>query len=191
VKRARWYAHPTAVIDPGARIGAGTRIWHFTHVSASARVGARCVIGQNCYIDRETAIGAGCKLQNNVSIYKGVTLDRDVFCGPSCVFTNVVNPRAHVERKDEFRPTRVGRGATIGANATILCGVTIGPYAFVAAGAVVTCDVPPHALVVGAPARLRGWACACGETWRTGAPLACPRCRNRYRVRNGRLIRAR
>jgi UDP-2-acetamido-3-amino-2,3-dideoxy-glucuronate N-acetyltransferase len=163
------------VIDGGATVGAGTKIWHFCHVMAGARVGARCVLGQNVFVADGAALGDGCRVQNNVSIYDGVELAADVFVGPSAVFTNVKNPRAAVSRKGAFVATRVGRGATIGANATIVCGVTIGEYAFVGAGAVVTRDVPAHAIVTGVPARRTGWACACGEAAkrRLGVCSAC------------------
>ena len=157
------WAHPTAVVDAGARVGAGTKVWHFCHVMAGARVGARCVLGQNVFIAAGAVVGDGCHVQNNVSVYDGVVLEDDVFVGPSAVFTNVKTPRAAVSRKHAFVATRVGRGATIGANATIVCGVTIGVYALVGAGAVVTHDVPDHALVAGVPARRTGWACRCGE----------------------------
>ncbi|MEZ4364713.1 MAG: acyltransferase [Kofleriaceae bacterium] len=177
-------AHPSAIVDDGAQIGDDTRLWHFVHVTATARIGARCVVGQGCYVGAVT-IGDGCRIQNQVSLYDGVTLADDVFLGPSCVFTNVRTPRAHVARKAEFAPTRVERGATIGANATIVCGVTIGAYALVGAGAVVTRDVAPHAVVVGTPARPRGWACACGEV--LPATLACARCDARYQLDDGRL----
>jgi UDP-2-acetamido-3-amino-2,3-dideoxy-glucuronate N-acetyltransferase len=155
--------HPTAVVDDGAQIGAGTRVWHFVHVMPGAVIGERCVIGQGCFIGN-VRIGAGCRIQNNVSIYDGVTLEDDVFVGPSCVFTNVLHPRANVERKSEFAPTLVRRGASLGANATIVAGVTIGRHALVGAGAVIIEDVPDHAIVVGNPARRIGWACPCGET---------------------------
>ena len=170
--------HPTAVVDPGAAIGDGTRIWHFCHIMSSAVIGANCNIGQNVYVDADVTIGSGCKIQNNVSIYKGVTLEDDVFCGPSMVFTNVFNPRAAIRRMDEARPTLVKRGASLGANCTIVCGVTIGRYAFVGAGAVVTKDVPDHALAHGNPAKVRGWVCACGEKLDDG--LTCPECRCAY-----------
>ena len=173
------FIHPTAVIDGAPAIGDDTKIWHFAHISAGATIGARCAIGHACYIG-EVAIGDGCRIQNFVSLYAGVTLEADVFLGPSCVFTNVTHPRAHVSRKDEFAPTRVRRGATIGANATIVCGVTIGEHAMIGAGAVVTRDVPAYALVVGTPARRVGWACECGETVSQGptAPeqLVCEAC---------------
>lgn len=151
------YRHPTAVIDEPAFLGEGCAVWHFVHVSAEAHVGAGTSLGQNVFVAPKVRIGAGCKIQNNVSIYAGVTLEDDVFCGPSCVFTNVTNPRAAISRKDRFEATLVRRGATIGANATIVCGVTIGAHAFVAAGAVVTRSVVDFALVAGVPARRVGW----------------------------------
>jgi UDP-2-acetamido-3-amino-2,3-dideoxy-glucuronate N-acetyltransferase len=157
------FIHESSYVDEGAVVGAGTKIWHFCHVMPGAVIGERCNLGQNVVVMPGTRIGNNVKIQNNVSIYEGVELDDDVFCGPSMVFTNVMNPRSHVSRKHDYRKTRVGRGATIGANATIVCGVTLGPYAFVAAGAVVTKDVPPYALVAGVPARQIGWACQCGE----------------------------
>lgn len=155
--------HPTAVVDPGAEVGAGSRVWHFVHVCAGARVGADVVLGQNVYVGPGVVVGDGSRVQNNVSLYDGVTLEGEVFVGPSAVFTNVRHPRAHVSRKDAFEPTHVGRRASIGANATIVCGSRIGPRAFVAAGAVVTRDVPPGVLVMGAPARAVGLVCGCGE----------------------------
>lgn len=175
-------AHPSAVIDEGARIGAGTRVWHFCHIMGSASIGADCNIGQNVYIDADVVIGNRCKLQNNVSVYKYVTLEDEVFCGPSMVFTNVFNPRAHIRRMDKARPTLIKRGASLGANCTIVCGVTVGRYAFVGAGAVVTRDVPDHALVFGSPARVRGWVCQCGE--KLNAALVCDACGLDY-VRHG------
>jgi UDP-2-acetamido-3-amino-2,3-dideoxy-glucuronate N-acetyltransferase len=159
---AGYFTHPSAVVDPGATIGAGTKIWHFVHVSGGARIGRDVVVGQGCFVANVT-IGDGVRIQNNVSIYDGVELEDHVFVGPSAVFTNVINPRSEVSRKHEYKATRVGRGASIGANATIVCGVTIGAYAFVGAGAVVTHDVEPHAVVVGVPARALGWMCTCGE----------------------------
>jgi UDP-2-acetamido-3-amino-2,3-dideoxy-glucuronate N-acetyltransferase len=158
------FIHPTAVVDSGAQIGVGTKIWHFCHVMPGARIGARSVLGQNVYVAGTAVIGDGCKIQNNVSVFDGVELDADVFVGPSVVFTNVKTPRAFISRRSEWEPTRVARGATIGANATIVCGVTLGPYCLIAAGAVVTGDVPAHALVAGVPARQRGWVCRCGVT---------------------------
>ncbi|MDL2207842.1 N-acetyltransferase [Desulfovibrio sp. OttesenSCG-928-M16] len=184
---ADYQAHPSAVIDQGARIGNHTRIWHFCHIMASAVIGEGCNIGQNVYVDADVIIGNRCKIQNNVSVYKGVILEDEVFCGPSMVFTNVFNPRAHIRRMDEARPTLVKQGASLGANCTVVCGVTIGRYAFVGAGAVVTRDVPAHALVFGAPARVRGWVCACGE--KLDAGLSCPACGERYREAENGLVR--
>jgi UDP-2-acetamido-3-amino-2,3-dideoxy-glucuronate N-acetyltransferase len=166
------YVHPSAFVDEGARLGAGTKVWHFCHVMPGAVIGARCSLGQNVVVMNGVRIGDNVKIQNNVSVYEGVELEDDVFCGPSMVFTNVINPRSHVSRKHEYRPTRVRRGASIGANATIVCGVTLGEYAFVGAGSVVTRDVPAYALVVGVPARHVGWMCQCGE--RLPLPVATP-----------------
>lgn len=176
------FVHSTAIVDDGVDLGEEARIWHFCHVSEGARIGARSTIGQNAFIGRGVRIGAGVKVQNNVSIYEGVEIDDDVFLGPSCVFTNIVNPRAFIERKAEFRPTRVGRGATIGANATIVCGNTIGPYALVGAGAVVTRDVPAYALVLGSPARRVGWTCRCGVRLPDAPRPRCPSCGEGYLV---------
>ncbi len=157
-----YFVHESSFIDEPCEIGEGTKIWHFCHVMKNSRIGERCNIGQNVVISPEVTIGNNVKIQNNVSVYTGVILEDDVFCGPSMVFTNVVNPRSHVSRKDEYRETRVKQGASIGANATVVCGHTIGRYAFIGAGAVVTKDVPDYALVVGNPGRLKGWVCACG-----------------------------
>lgn len=185
--------HPSATIDPGCTIGRGTRIWHYTHVMAGARIGEDCSLGQNVFVGRDVTIGRNAKIQNNVSLYEGVVLEDDVFCGPSMVFTNVINPRSHVSRKSEFRTTRVGRGATIGANATVLCGHTIGRYAFIGAGAVVTRDVPDYALVVGNPGRVSGWMCHCGVKLAPGstppAQASCAACGSRYRLDGDRLVR--
>jgi len=178
----KYWAHPTAVVEAPADIGAGTKIWHFCHVMPGARIGAGCVLGQNVFVGGRAALGDGCHIQNNVSIYDGVTLAAEVFVGPSAVFTNVRTPRALVDRKQAFAPTLVGRGATIGANATILCGTTVGECALVGAGAVVTRDVAPFALVTGVPARRVGWACRCGVPLpraRRG-PLSCADCGARY-----------
>ncbi len=172
--------HESSYIDEGATIGAGTKIWHFVHILSGTIIGRNVAIGQNVMVGPRVVIGDGCKVQNNVSLYEGVELEMDVFCGPSCVFTNVINPRAAVSRKAEFRKTLVKRGATIGANATILCGITIGEYAFVGAGAVVTRDVPAHALVVGNPARRVGWMSRAGE--KLDHDLICPRTGERYRL---------
>lgn len=156
-------AHSTAIVDDGAQVGAGTRIWHWVHVSGQARIGERCSLGQNVYIGNDVCIGHNVKIQNNVSVYDAVTLEDDVFCGPSMVFTNVFNPRSAVTRKDEYRRTLVKRGATLGANCTIVCGVTVGEYAFVGAGAVINRNVPAFALMVGVPARQMGWMSRFGE----------------------------
>ncbi len=155
--------HPTAIVDDGAQIGEGTRVWHWVHVSAGARIGSGCALGQNVYVGNDVTIGDNVRIQNNVSVYDAVTLEDDVFCGPSMVFTNVYNPRSAVSRKDEYRRTRVRRGATLGANCTIVCGVTVGEHAFVGAGAVINRDVKPFALMVGVPARQVGWMSAHGE----------------------------
>jgi UDP-2-acetamido-3-amino-2,3-dideoxy-glucuronate N-acetyltransferase len=173
----RFWAHPTAIIDRGARVGTGSKIWHFCHVMAGATIGSDCVLGQNVFVASGASVGDRCKLQNNVSIYQGVVLADDVFVGPSAVFTNVRNPRATVDRRRQFEATRVERGVTIGANATIVCGVRLGEYAFIAAGAVVSANVAPHALMAGVPARRRGWICSCGETRGSAAAIRrCPRC---------------
>jgi len=180
------FVHESSYVDEGCEIGAGTKIWHFSHVMTGARIGRRCNIGQNVVVSPHVVIGDNVKIQNNVSIYTGVILEDDVFCGPSMVFTNVVNPRSHVPRKDEYRETRVQQGASIGANATIVCGHTIGRFAFIGAGAVVTRDVPDYALVVGNPARISGWMCACGVKLAAGAKppaqATCQSCGSRYQV---------
>jgi UDP-2-acetamido-3-amino-2,3-dideoxy-glucuronate N-acetyltransferase len=159
---ADYFVHESSYVDEGAVIGAGSKIWHFSHVMPGAVIGERCNLGQNVVVMPKTRLGNDVKVQNNVSIYEGVTLEDDVFCGPSCVFTNVINPRSHVSRKAEYKPTLVRRGATIGANATIVCGVTLGEYAFIGAGAVITSDVAAYGLMVGVPARRIGWMCQCG-----------------------------
>jgi UDP-2-acetamido-3-amino-2,3-dideoxy-glucuronate N-acetyltransferase len=170
--------HEAAVVDPGAFVGAGTKIWHFSHVLPGSKIGERCNIGQNVVIGPEVSIGNNCKIQNNVSVFKGVTLQDGVFCGPSMVFTNIYNPRAEIPKMDQVRPTLVKKGTTIGANATIVCGTTLGRYSFIGAGAVVTRNVPDHALVLGNPAKQIGWMCACGE--RLSDDLECLACGNRY-----------
>jgi UDP-2-acetamido-3-amino-2,3-dideoxy-glucuronate N-acetyltransferase len=177
-----YFAHESSYIDDGAVIGRGTKIWHFCHVMPGAVIGERCNLGQNVVVMGGTRLGNNVKVQNNVSIYEGVTLEDDVFCGPSCVFTNVANPRSHVSRKSEYRPTLVRRGSTIGANATVVCGVTLGEYSFVGAGAVVTEDVPAFALMVGVPARRIGWMCQCGVRLEVaGGAATCGACGARYR----------
>ena len=177
-----YHAHPTAIIDEGAEIGEDTRIWHFCHVMAGARIGASCSFGQNCYVGSRVTIGRNVKVQNNVSIYDGVVLEDDVFVGPSAVFTNVNNPRSAFPRKDEYRETVVEAGASIGANATVVCGHRIGRGAFVAAGAVVTKDVPPYALVAGVPAVRVGWVCPCGLRLPDEGVCGCER---RFRLAPG------
>lgn len=174
-----FFVHESAYVDQPSEIGPGTKIWHFSHVLPGCHIGRDCTIGQNVMIGPDVRVGDRCKIQNNVSLYKGVELADGVFCGPSCVFTNVHNPRAEIERKDEFRTTPVGRGATIGANATILCGITLGEFCFIGAGAVVTVDVPPYALMAGVPARRIGWMSEAGV--RLGADLTCPIDGTRYR----------
>lgn len=184
---------PSAIVDPGTILGAGTRVWHFAHVCGGARIGAGCSLGQNVFVGNRVVIGDYCKVQNNVSVYDNVTLEEGVFCGPSMVFTNVHNPRALVERKAEYRDTLIRRGATLGANSTVVCGVTVGEFAFVGAGAVVSRDVPDFALMVGVPARQIGWMSAFGE--RLDLPLTgegeatCPHTGDRYRLSGGRVRR--
>ena len=191
-----WFVHESSYVDEGARIGAGTRIWHFCHVMGGAEIGERCSLGQNVVIMRRTKLGRNVKVQNNVSIYEGVECEDDVFLGPSMVFTNVTNPRSHISRKHEYRRTLVRRGASIGANATIVCGHEVGEYGFVAAGAVVTRAVPAYALVAGVPARRIGWMCKCGERLnleaepRAGAKIACAVCGSRYAIEGRDRLRA-
>ena len=180
--------HPSSFVDDGARIGKGSKIWHFCHVMSGAVIGERCNLGQNVVVMPGTRIGNNVKIQNNVSIYEGVELEDDVFCGPSCVFTNVLNPRSHVSRKHEYRPTLVRRGSSIGANATIVCGVTLGEYSFIGAGAVVTTDVPAYALMVGVPAHRVGWMCQCGERLSvSGGRARCASCGSEYAESGGSL----
>jgi len=179
--------HESAYVDSGTKIGAGTKIWHFSHVLPGTEIGRNCSLGQNVMAGPDVAIGDNCRIQNNVSIYAGVTLDEGVFCGPSCVFTNVNNPRAELRQMDQARPTLVKRGASIGANATIVCGHTLGEYCFIGAGAVVTDDVPPYAMMVGVPARRIGWMSKAGA--RLGADLVCPIDGSTYREAHGGLER--
>jgi UDP-2-acetamido-3-amino-2,3-dideoxy-glucuronate N-acetyltransferase len=191
-----YFAHPTAVIDQPCQIGVATKIWHFSHIMRDCRIGARCNIGQNVVISAGCGVGNNVKIQNNVSVYSGVTIEDDVFLGPSMVFTNVINPRAYIERKSEYRPTLVRRGASIGANATIVCGVTLGEYCLVGAGAVVTRDVAPFATVYGSPARLHGWVCWCGvqlpvrplPSADEAHEFTCKACARRYRRSGAGLV---
>lgn len=184
------YAHPTATVDDGAQIGDGTRIWHYCHVSSDTSIGERCNFGQNCFVAPGVVIGDNVKVQNNVSIYTGTTIEDDVFLGPSCVLTNVINPRSHVSRRDQYASTVLRRGATVGANATIVCGTEIGRFAFIGAGTVVIRDVPPFAQMVGNPARQVGWRCQCGEKLEkpsSGDRYGCELCGARYEEREGSL----
>lgn len=189
------WVHDSAIVDDGAQIGEDTKIWHFSHVCAGARIGPRCSLGQNVFVANDVLIGHSVKIQNNVSVYDAVTLEDEVFVGPSVVFTNVHNPRAAVVRKHEYRRTLVRRGATLGANSTLVCGCTVGEYAFVGAGAVVTRDVPAHALVTGVPARQTGWMSRRGEKLALpakgpdGAEACCPSSGERYRLQGGQLVR--
>lgn len=175
-----YFVHESAYVDEGATIGKGTKIWHFCHVMPGAVIGERSSLGQNVVVMSGTRIGDNVKIQNNVSVYEGVELEDDVFCGPSMVFTNVINPRSHVSRKNEYKRTLVRRGSSIGANATIVCGVTLGEYSFIGAGAVVTTDVQPYAMMVGIPARRRGWICQCGERLPDSGSGTCAACGTSY-----------
>lgn len=181
-----YFAHESSCVDEGCEIGEGTKIWHFSHIMTGCKIGKNCNIGQNVVVSPEVVLGDGCKVQNNVSIYTGVICEEEVFLGPSCVFTNVVNPRAFIERKSEYRRTVIKKGATIGANAVVICGYDIGRYAFVGAGAVVTKAVPDYALVYGCPAGIQGWVCRCGEQIHFGNGKAvCPACGRAYRQEAG------
>jgi len=183
-----YFVHESSYVDEGARVGKGTKIWHFCHVMPGAVIGERCNLGQNVVVMPGTRLGNNVKVQNNVSIYEGVVLEDDVFCGPSCVFTNVRNPRSHVSRKHAYQTTLVKRGSSIGANATLVSGITLGEYAFIGAGAVVTSDVPPYGLMVGVPARRVGWMCQCGERLpASGARAECAQCGARYEESAGLL----
>ena len=192
-KTMDYFVHESSYVDEGAQIGRDTKIWHFCHVMGTARIGERCNIGQNVFVAAEVSIGNNVKIQNNVSLYTGVIIEDDVFLGPSMVFTNVINPRSHINRKDEYQTTLIKRGASIGANATILCGITLGRYCFIGAGAVVTRDVPDYALVYGNPSRVRGWMCQCGSRLdfqpASGKQTAvCSRCGDRY-TKEGQSVR--
>jgi len=180
-----FFIHESSYVDEGAQIGAGTSIWHFCHVMGSARIGERCNIGQNVFVAADVVIGNNVKIQNNVSLYTGVVVEDDVFLGPSMVLTNVINPRSHVSRKDEYKSTLIKQGASVGANATIVCGVTLGRYCFIGAGGVVTRDIPDYALVYGNPGRIQGWMCQCGvrlefESLDGEEQALCPACGERY-----------
>ena len=184
------FIHESAYVDDGAQIGPDTKVWHFCHVLGGAVIGERCSLGQNVVVMNGVRIGNNVKIQNNVSVYEGVELEDDVFCGPSMVFTNVINPRSHVSRKNEYRRTLVRKGSTIGANATIVCGVTLDEYSFIGAGSVITKDVPAYALMVGVPARRVGWMCQCGERLPDRNPERCTVCGTRYQQSGDKLRRA-
>ena len=187
--RCRWAIkmavsiHPTAIVDEGAQIGDGSRVWHWAHICAGARIGAGCSFGQNVFVGNDVIIGNNVKIQNNVSVYDAVQLEDDVFCGPSMVFTNVYNPRSAIARKSEYRPTLVKQGATLGANCTVVCGTTIGQYAFIGAGAVINRDVPAYALMLGVPAKRRGWMCTCGVQLLGSGRVQCI-CGSPYQIDN-------
>ena len=201
MEKPEYFIHESAYVDKPVDIGEGTRIWHFCHILPNTKIGKNCIIGQNCMIGPDVKIGNSCKIQNNVSIYKGVELEDDVFCGPSCVFTNVLTPRAFIERKHEFKNTLVKKGATIGANATIVCGNTIGKYAMIGAGAVVVSDVEDYALYIGVPAVKAGWVCKCGivlliknkikgnivKKEKDMIEISCPNCGNIYILEYGKF----
>jgi len=187
---ADYFVHESSYVDEGAQIGKGTKIWFFCHVQKDAKIGRDCILGQNVNVDKRVVIGDRVKIQNNVSIYEDVTLEDEVFCGPSCVFTNVNNPRSHIERKNEYRRTLVKRRASIGANATVVCGHTIGEGAFIGAGAVVTKDVPDYSLMVGNPARQIGWICDCGVKLQFSQDQAvCPACGQKFVLKDGKVLK--
>lgn len=183
----KYFVHESAYVDENVEIGEGSKIWHFTHILSQTIIGKNCVLGQNVVVGPEVKIGNNCKIQNNVSVYKGVELEDDVFCGPSMVFTNVINPRAFIEKKSEFRKTLLKKGCSIGANATIVCGVTIGRFALIGAGSVITKDVPDYALLTGVPGRQTGWVCECGEVLRDSS-LQCAVCGKVYVVGEKGLV---
>ena len=182
----KYYKHSSAILDDGVTIGEGTKIWHWTHICGQAIIGSNCVFGQNVFIANKVKVGNRVKVQNNVSIYDNIILEDDVFCGPSIVFTNVINPRAHIERKDEYKLTHVQNGATLGANCTIICGNIIGAYALIGAGSVITKDVKPHALMVGVPAKQISWVSHAGEILKDD--LICPREKKKYKIINDELV---
>lgn len=191
-----YFAHETACIDDGAEIGAGTKIWHFSHIMPNSKIGRNCNFGQNVVISPQCRIGDNVKIQNNVSVYTGVIIEDDVFCGPSMVFTNVINPRSHIERKAEYKETLIRKGATIGANATVICGHTLGRFCFIGAGTVVTRDVPDYGLVVGNPGRLRGYMCYCGHKLQIDnskdsvVHCECQSCGRNFKKENGQVTEA-
>ena len=186
------FIHPSSIIDENVEIGEGTKVWHFCHIQSGVRIGKNCSFGQNVNISNNVIIGNGCKIQNNVSVYEGVTLEDDVFCGPSCVFTNDLTPRAKYPKgHNNYKKTLIKHGASIGANATIVCGHTIGEWALIGAGAVITCDVPPHALMLGVPAKQKGWACECGQVLKkNNNEFICPDCGRKYVLMNNELKEA-
>lgn len=183
---SNYFVHESSYVEEGSFIGSGTKIWHFSHVMNGASIGSDCILGQNVYVGSRAIVGNHCKIQNNVSIYDSVILEDNVFCGPSSVFTNVINPRSFIERKDEYKQTLVMYGASIGANATIICGVTLGRFCFVGAGSIVSRDIPNHALVYGSPAKIRSWVCECGQ--KIDSKLVCQECGKKY-MRRGNLVR--
>jgi UDP-2-acetamido-3-amino-2,3-dideoxy-glucuronate N-acetyltransferase len=183
-----YFVHPSSFIDENVKIGKGTKVWHFCHILKNTEIGENCIFGQNCMVGPNVKIGNKVKVQNNVSIYEGVEIEDEVFCGPSMVFTNVINPRAFIERKAEFKKTIVKRGATIGANATIVCGVVIGRYALIGAGAVITTDVPDYGLFLGVPAKQKGWVCKCGNTLKFENDYSKCKCGNEYGIKDEKFF---
>lgn len=190
MENEKFFIHPSSIVDPGAQIGAGTKIWHFCHLMPTCRIGEHCNIGQNVFIDNNTIIGNGVKIQNNVSVYNGVEVEDGAFLGPSMVFTNVINPRSFIERKAEFKKTLIGKGATIGANATVICGVEVGAYSLIGAGAVVTKNVPAYALMMGNPARQKGWVSEAGITLKFNheSNAVCSETGKKYKLENEKVI---
>ncbi len=186
----KYFVHETSIVDEGATIGEGTKIWHFSHIQSGAKIGANCSLGQNVNVSNNVSIGDHVKIQNNVSVYEGVTIEDYVFCGPSCVFTNDLTPRSRYPKNHKYKPTLIRHDATIGANATIVCGHEIGHHATIGAGAVVASDVPPHALMLGVPATQRGWVCECGQVLRASDDntFSCPDCNRKYKFSDGEII---